>query len=99
MTPEQRAAMLAEIDMFISLCNRAIDGDEQAKTELQVLAAANIAVMTEQARQRAWRMIRERGLGPHTPVLPLVEPRQHDWDDDPETCARYDRAHFDRDEE
>lgn len=30
---------------------------------------------------------------------PLTEPRQHDWDDDPRTCARYDRAWFDRDED
>lgn len=87
MTPEQRAAMLAEIDMFISLCNRAIDGDEQAKTELQVLAAANIAVMTEQARQRAWRTIRERGPAPDW------------WDETPAEAARYDRAHFERDED
>lgn len=28
-----------------------------------------------------------------------TEPRQYDWDDDPHTCARYDRAWFDRDEE
>lgn len=28
---------------------------------------------------------------------PLAEPR-HDWDDDPRTCARYDRYWFDRDE-
>jgi hypothetical protein len=28
---------------------------------------------------------------------PLTEPRR-DWDDDPRTCARYDRAYFDRDD-
>ncbi|MBL3664512.1 hypothetical protein JL475_00430 [Streptomyces sp. M2CJ-2] len=27
-----------------------------------------------------------------TPTLPpLSEPHRHDWDDDPRTCARYDR--------
>jgi hypothetical protein len=29
---------------------------------------------------------------------PLTEPRR-DWDDDPRTCARYDRYWFDRDED
>lgn len=37
-------------------------------------------------------------------VLPLpTEPRQHDWDDDPHTCARYDDRYwddqYDRDED
>lgn len=37
---------------------------------------------------------------PAPDVLPLpTEPRQHDWDDDPHTAARYDRAWFDRDED
>lgn len=36
-------------------------------------------------------------------TLPPVEPRAHDWDDDPRTCARYDDrywdAMYDRDED
>ncbi|WP_267890781.1 hypothetical protein [Streptomyces sp. MMG1533] len=33
------------------------------------------------------------------PPLP-TEPRLHDWDDDPRTAARYDRAYWtDRDED
>ncbi|MGW3196317.1 hypothetical protein ACWDBD_17360 [Streptomyces sp. NPDC001118] len=40
-----------------------------------------------------------------TPVPPLVESRQHDWDDDPKQAARHDDACWedrfdtDRDEE
>ena len=30
---------------------------------------------------------------------PLSKPDRYDWDDDPRTCARYDRAYFDRDED
>ncbi|WP_406170304.1 hypothetical protein OIE52_39245 [Streptomyces canus] len=33
------------------------------------------------------------------PDVPLGEPTPHDWDEDPRTCARYDRAWFDRDED
>ncbi|WP_405673228.1 hypothetical protein [Streptomyces sp. NBC_01530] len=34
------------------------------------------------------------------PDVPLVEPTLHDWDEDPRTCARYDRAYWaDRDED
>jgi len=35
------------------------------------------------------------------PDVPLVEPTPHDWwEDDPRTCARYDRAYWtDRDED
>lgn len=29
------------------------------------------------------------------PVPPLAEPRRHDWDDDPRTCARYDDLWWD----
>lgn len=33
------------------------------------------------------------------PVPPLVEPRQHDWDETPAEAAAWDRRHFDRDED
>ena len=37
---------------------------------------------------------------PAPDVPPLVEPTPHDWDEDPRTCARYDRAYWtDRDED
>ncbi|WP_276205334.1 hypothetical protein [Streptomyces prasinopilosus] len=36
---------------------------------------------------------------PAPDVPPPSEPHQHDWDDDPRTCAHYDRYWFDRDED
>lgn len=33
------------------------------------------------------------------PVPPLVEPRQHDWDEDPRTAALEDRRYWNRDED
>ncbi|MCX4707080.1 hypothetical protein [Streptomyces sp. NBC_01373] len=37
---------------------------------------------------------------PTPDVLPMpTEPRQHDWDDDPRTCALEDRRYWNRDED
>lgn len=58
MTPAQGAAMRREIRQLLDLCDRALAGDDQALAEVQVLAAANLALMREQGRQAAWRMIR-----------------------------------------
>jgi hypothetical protein len=58
MTAEQAAAMRAELRELLDLCDRAEAGDDQAAAELQVLGAANLALIGEQARQHAWRMIR-----------------------------------------
>jgi len=52
--------MRAELAELLDLCRRAEAGDEKAAAELQVLAAAGVALMGEQARQHAWRMIRSR---------------------------------------
>jgi hypothetical protein len=60
MTPDQARAMRAELRELIDLCRRAEAGDEKAAAEAQVLAAASLALMGEQARQHAWRMIRSR---------------------------------------
>jgi hypothetical protein len=59
-TSEQARAMRAELAELLDLCRRAEAGDEKAAAELQVLAAAGVALMGEQARQHAWRMIRSR---------------------------------------
>ena len=68
--------------------------------------AAMQEISRETARAGAWRTLdrlrREDPPAESAPAVdvpePLTEPRR-DWDDDPRTCARYDRYWFDRDED